>query len=104
MNQRRHRRLPVNLPIRVCATRGAHIDRETGRMVDVSEGGLCFVGARYLAPGTSVAVEFADCRISGEVKHCSLRTYASRVQFVTGVQVQQVDAGQESWKGLTVAS
>lgn len=101
LSQRRHPRLPVNLPIRVAAQRGDRQEDETGRMVDVSEGGLCFIGTRYLPPGTSVAVQFADCRLSGEVRHCKLRNYASRVQFVTGVAIQQVEAGQDSWKGLT---
>ncbi len=100
---RRHSRYAADLAIRVCAVRGTRVDRETGRMVDVSEGGLCFVGARYLPPGTSVNIEFEDCRLVGEVRHCRLREYAASVQFVTGVRIQQVLDGQDSWKGLTQA-
>jgi hypothetical protein len=99
--QRRHSRFAADLAVHVFATRGARVDQETGRMLDVSEGGLCFLGARYLAPGTSVRIEFEDCRLIGEVRHCRLREYAARVQFVTGVRIQQVLGGQESWKGLT---
>jgi hypothetical protein len=81
--------------------RGTRLEHETGRMVDVSEGGLCFIGARYLPPGTSVNIEFEDCRLAGEVRHCRLREYAARVQFVTGVRIQHVLDGQEAWKELT---
>jgi PilZ domain len=102
--QRRHSRYAADLVIRVCAVRGTRLEHGTGRMVDVSELGLCFVGPRYLPPGTSVNIEFEDCRLVGEVKHCRLREYAAHVQFVTGVQIQQVLDGQDSWKGLTQAS
>jgi len=98
---RRHSRVAANLAVQIYATRGARVDQETGRMLDVSEGGLCFLGARYLAPGTSVRIEFEDCRLVGEVRHCRLREYAAHVQFVTGVRIQQVLGGQESWTGLT---
>jgi hypothetical protein len=101
--QRRHARYAADMAIRVSAVRGTRTDHETGRMVDVSEGGLCFVGARYLPPGTSVTIELSDCSLSGEVRHCRLREYARNVQFVTGVRIQQVLEGQESWKGLTQA-
>jgi hypothetical protein len=98
--QRRHSRYAAELAVQVYAVRGSRTDHETGRLVDVSEGGLCFVGARYLPPGTSVNIEVEDCRLLGEVRHCRLREYAAHVQFVTGVRVQQVLNGQESWTGL----
>jgi len=98
---RRHVRYAADTPIQISAIRGVHTNRETGRMVDVSEGGLCYVGAHYLAPGTTVNIEFQDCRLAGQVRHCRLREYASRVQFVTGVQIQQVLDGLETWKSLT---
>jgi PilZ domain len=101
IEQRLHPRLAANLAISVSAKRAHRTDRETGRVLDVSEGGLCFVGARYLPPGTSVKIEFADCSLLGEVRHCRLRDYAARVEFVTGVQVQQIETGQESWRSLT---
>ena len=104
IEQRRHPRLEANLAIRVSAIRAERLDLESGRMVNISEGGLCFIGARYLPPGTSVKIEFADCSLRGEVRHCRLRDYASRVEFVTGGQVHLVEAGQESWRGLTHAS
>jgi len=99
IDQRRHPRLPVNLPIRVWSTQGDRI-REMGRMVDISEGGLCFIGARYLPPGTLVLMEFGDWKVSGEVRHCSPRNYAAHVQFVTGVKIGHVEAGIESWKNI----
>jgi hypothetical protein len=101
---RRHARYAADLAVRVCAIRGTRRELETGRMLDVSEGGLCFIGARYLAPGTSVNIEFEDCRLVGEVRHCRLREYAARVQFVTGVEIQQVLDGLDSWKSLTQAT
>ncbi|HEV8037722.1 MAG TPA: PilZ domain-containing protein [Bryobacteraceae bacterium] len=99
--QRRHFRLTADLTVHVFATRGSRKDEETARILDVSEGGLCFVGARYLPPGTSVNIEFEDCRLTGEVRHCRMREYAAHVQFVTGISIQQVLNGQESWNGLT---
>lgn len=99
--QRRHQRYAADMGIQVSAVRDLHTEHETGRMVDVSEGGLCFVGARYLPPGTSVNIEFQDCRLMGKVRHCRLREYAANVQFVTGVQIQQVLDGLDSWKALT---
>jgi hypothetical protein len=98
--QRRHARYAADVPVQVYAARGARTDLETGRLVDVSEGGLCFVGARYLPPGTRVNIEFEECRLVGEVRHCRLREYAAHVQFVTGVRIQQVLDGQECWNGL----
>jgi len=100
LKQRRHSRNAADRAIQVNALRGTRVEPGTGRVVDVSEGGLCFVGTRYLAPGTSVKIEFEDCRLVGEVRHCRLRDYAARVQFVTGVRIQQVLDGQESWKHL----
>jgi hypothetical protein len=100
--QRRHARYAADLAVQVYAVRGSRADHERGRLVDVSEGGLCFVGARYLPPGTSVNIEVEGCRLAGEVRHCRLRESAAHVQFVTGVRIQQVLDGQESWKGLVV--
>ena len=100
---RRHSRYAADLAIRVGAIRGTRLEHETGRMVDVSEGGLCFIGARYLPPGTKVNIEFAECRLAGEVRHCRMREYAARVQFVTGVQIRQVLAGHDAWRSLTQA-
>jgi hypothetical protein len=99
--QRRHSRYAADLAIQVDAVRGTRLEHGTGRVLDISEGGLCFVGTRYLPPGTSVNIEFEDCRLVGEVRHCRLREYAAHVEFVTGVRIQQVLDGQESWRGLT---
>src|SRR5262249_15519218 len=95
---RRHIRHAIDLVARVSADRGDHVDHEPGRMVDISEGGLCFVGIRYLPPGTLVEVEFEDCRVSGEVRHCKMREYAPHTEYVTGVMVREVLAGHDSWK------
>jgi hypothetical protein len=99
--QRRHSRYAADLAIQVDAMRGNRLEHGTGRLLDLSEGGLCFVGTRYLPPGTSVNIEFEDCRLVGEVRHCRLREYAAHVEFVTGVRIQQVLDGQESLRGLT---
>ena len=72
-------------------------------MVDVSEGGLCFVCERYLPPGTSLRIQVADCSVVAEVRNCRLREYGSRFQYVTGAQVHSVLEGQEFWKDLTQA-
>jgi hypothetical protein len=98
--KRRHARYAADLAIQVNALRGTRLEHGTGRVLDISEGGLCFVGTRYLPPGTRVNIEFEDCRLAGEVRHCRLREYAAHVQFVTGVRIQQVLDGQESWTGL----
>ena len=99
--QRRHSRHTADLAIQVGAVRGTRVEPGTGRVLDISEGGLCFVGSRYLPPGTGVNIDFEDCRLVGEVRHCRLREYSAHVQFVTGVRIQQVLDGQESWKDLT---
>jgi hypothetical protein len=98
--QRRHSRYAADLAIQVDAMRGTRLEHGTGRVLDISEGGLCFVGTRYLPPGTIVNIEFEDCRLVGEVRHCRLREYAAHVEFVTGIRIQQVLAGQDSLKGL----
>ncbi|HLK22682.1 MAG TPA: PilZ domain-containing protein [Bryobacteraceae bacterium] len=100
LKQRRHSRFPADLALQVNAMRGTRVEPGTGRVLDVSEGGLAFVGTRYLPPGTVVNVEIGDCRLMGDVRHCRMREYASHVQFVTGVRIQQILDGQESWKRL----
>jgi hypothetical protein len=97
---RRHARFTANLPIQASTTRGTLVESETGRMLDASERGLCFVGARYLAPGASLKIEFRDCVLECEVKHCRMREYSSHMEFVTGVEVLRVAAGAETWKSL----
>jgi hypothetical protein len=100
IEQRRHVRYPANLPIRVVEVGGTDATQEHGRMLDVSEGGLCFVGQRYLAPGTSVQIQFEDCRLAGQVRHCRMREYSSRLQFVTGVEIQDILQGESAWREL----
>ena len=73
-------------------------------MVDVSEGGMCFIGSRYLIPGTPVGIEFENCRMVAEVRHCRLREYGAGNQFFTGVQVQQILEGVETWLALTASA
>jgi len=99
--QRRQTRRDADHMIRVSITRGSARQTETARMVDISEGGLCFIGSRYLIPGTSLGIEFGDCRIVAEVRHCRLREYGSISEFFTGVQVQQILEGVETWLALT---
>jgi len=99
--QRRQTRRDADHMLRVSITRGSARQTETARMVDVSEGGLCFIGSRYLIPGTSLGIEFGDCRIVAEVRHCRLREYGAISQFVIGVQVQQILEGVETWLALT---
>jgi hypothetical protein len=99
--QRRQTRRDADHMIRISITRGSARQTETARMVDVSEGGLCFIGSRYLIPGTSLGIEFGNCRIVAEVRHCRLREYGSISEFFTGVQVQQILEGVETWLALT---
>ena len=99
--QRRQVRRNTEQVIRVSLTTGSARQTETARMVDISEGGLCFVGSRYLIPGTSLGIEFAECRIVAEVRHCRLREYGAAGQFFTGVQVQEILEGVETWLALT---
>lgn len=99
--QRRHVRYPANHDIRVCAFRGDLRETKPGRMVDVSESGMCFVATRYLAPQTKVKIEFEDCVLMGEVKSCHMREYASQIEFVTGVEITEAIEGIETWRALT---
>jgi hypothetical protein len=99
--QRRHVRFPANHEIRVCAFRGDVRETKPARMVDVSEGGICFVSTRYLAPETKVKIDFEKCVLLGEVKSCHMREYGAQVEFVTGVEITQAIEGAESWNALT---
>ena len=99
--QRRQTRRDAEHVIRVSVTHGSARRTESARMVDVSEGGLCFIGSRYLIPGTSLGIEFADCRIVAEVRHCRLREYGTTSEFFIGVQVQEILEGVETWLALT---
>jgi hypothetical protein len=99
--QRRQIRRSADQMIRVSLPSGSAHQTETVRMADISEGGLCFIGTRYLVPGTSVGIEFADCRIVAEVRYCKLREYGAASQYFTGVQVQQILEGVETWLALT---
>lgn len=100
--QRRQTRRNTDHFVRVSTTtKGSARQTETARMVDISEGGLSFISSRYLVPGTSLGIEFGDCRIVAEVRHCRLREYGSSSQFFTGVQVQEILEGVETWLSLT---
>jgi hypothetical protein len=70
-------------------------------MVDVSEGAMCFISSRYLAPGTPLRIEFGECRIVADVRHCRLQEYGSGRQFVTGVQVHAILEGAAIWLAMT---
>jgi hypothetical protein len=70
-------------------------------MIDISEGGICFISSQYLSPGTFLDIDLGPCRILAEVRHCRLREYGSDSQFVTGVQIKQVLEGAEAWRALT---
>jgi hypothetical protein len=98
---RRQVRRKIDHAIRVSVTRGSGRQTETARVLDVSEGGVCFIGSRYLIPGTSLGIEFGDCRVVAEVRHCRLREYGSSIQFITGVQIQEILDGVETWLALT---
>jgi c-di-GMP-binding flagellar brake protein YcgR len=102
--QRRQVRLPADHHIRFTAVAGPARAPESARMVDVSEGGMCFVAQRYLPPGTSIRIEFGDCRLVAQVRHCRLREYGAISQFFTGVQVHEVLEGTETWTALTQAA
>ena len=99
--QRRQARLPANHVVRVSLNAGPARPAENARMVDISEGGMCFIGSRYLIPGTAVQIEFGECRMLAEVRHCRLREYGSVSQFFTGVQVREVLEGSEAWMAMT---
>ncbi|HTA71247.1 MAG TPA: PilZ domain-containing protein [Bryobacteraceae bacterium] len=100
--QRRQTRRNADHFVRVSTTTtGSARQTETARMVDISEGGLCFIGSRYLVPGTSLGIEFGDCRIVAEVRHCRLREYGTTSEFFIGVQVQEILEGVETWLALT---
>jgi hypothetical protein len=103
-NQRQHTRLSANHLLRVWPVKGTKQTGETSRVVDISEGGMCFIGSRYLAPGTLVSIEIGESRLLAEIRHCRMRQYSSRIEFVTGVQIQQVLDGPDDWKSLTAAS
>lgn len=97
---RRHVRFSANLAIRIVMVHGKTQETQPGRMVDISEGGMCFIGPRYLPLGSTVRIEFGECRLHAQVRHCHLREYGTHSQFVIGVQIASVEAGEESWSAL----
>lgn len=97
---RRHVRFSANLAIRIVMVRGKKQETQPGRMVDISEGGMCFIGHRYLPPGSELRIEFGECRLHAQVRHCQLREYGTHTQFVIGVQIANVEAGEDSWAAL----
>ena len=99
--QRRQARRNADHVIRISLNTGPTRPPENARMVDVSEGGMCFVGSRYLVPGTTVKIEFGACRLLAQVRHCRLREYGAISQFFTGVEVQQVLEGSETWTAMS---
>ena len=99
--KRRHARRNADRVVRISVNDGSTNQSETARIVDISEGGMCFVGSRYLAPGTPLRIEFGECRVVAEVRHSRLQEYGSNGQFVTGVQVWEVLQGAETWHALT---
>jgi hypothetical protein len=103
-NQRQHTRLSANHVIRVWAVNGTKQTGETSRVVDISEGGMCFIGPRYFAPGTLVSIEIGESRLLAEIRHCGMRQYSAHMEFVTGVQIHQVLDGPDHWKALTKSS
>jgi hypothetical protein len=99
--KRRHARRNSDRVVRISVSDGSTDQIETARMVDVSEGGMCFIGSRYLTPGTPLRIEFGECRVVAEVRHCRLREYGSNGEFVTGVQVWEILEGAEAWIAMT---
>src|SRR5260370_16510626 len=99
--KRRHARRNSDRVVRISVTDGSTNLTETARMVDVSEGGMCFIASRYLAPGTPLRIEFGECRVVAEVRHCRLREYGSHGQFVTRVQVWEILEGATAWMAMT---
>jgi hypothetical protein len=100
IENRRHVRLPVDITIQVYGLDGSPLESEPARAVDVSEGGICFVGARYMPPGGALKIEFDDCALEGTVRHCRLREYSAHAEFVTGVEIQRVLAGHATWNAM----
>ncbi|MGD0434876.1 MAG: PilZ domain-containing protein [Bryobacteraceae bacterium] len=100
IEKRRHARLPADITIRVSGFGGSPLESETARTVDVSESGICFVGARYMPPGRVLKIEFEDCALEGTVRHCRLREYSAHAEFVTGVEIQRVLGGIATWNAL----
>jgi hypothetical protein len=61
-----------------------------GRLVDVSEGGLCADVDRRIEPATVVQIESSDARVAGlaVVRHCRQKGMGYRVgiQFTSGLK------------------
>lgn len=100
IEQRKQARFTANHPIQVSTMRATQVETEAGRLVDVSQGGLSFIGARYLPPGAAVRIGLGECALEGQVRHCRMREYSARMEFVTGVEIQRVLEGEQAWKSL----
>src|SRR5579884_3914559 len=93
-------RFVVNLPVQIAAGQHSGFGNQTGRMVDVSEGGLSFICPRLLVVGTTVTIALENCRLQCEVRHCRPREFARRTEYLSGVAIQEVIEGLDVWRRL----
>lgn len=103
-NKRRHERFRANREVRVGRPNAPGRDVAAARMVSISEGGVCFISGRFFAPQESVRIEFENCQVIAEVRHCRMREYSATTEFVTGGEVQSVLEGSDTWESLLKAA
>jgi hypothetical protein len=89
MEQRLHPRWPANLDIALTRVDDPR-QTATGRIVDVSESGVCVRVLLQVLPGAIVKLEMADCALFGQVIHCC--HYSSAYEI--GIEVVRVLIGQ----------
>jgi hypothetical protein len=98
-DQRRFRRSGAKREIRVTTACGQAGEAEA-RIVEISETGLSFIGGQYFDPQAELQIEFDDCRLLALVKHCRERQYAADTEFMTGVKIQSILEGSETWEAM----
>lgn len=99
-DQRRFRRSGAKREIRVSTASGLAGGEAEARIVEISETGLSFIAGQYFDPQAEVQIEFDDCRLLAQVKHCRERQYAADTEFMTGVQIQSILEGSETWEAM----
>jgi PilZ domain-containing protein len=97
MNRRLDERYQTNLAVTV--TDIAAQDRvATGRIINISEAGVCAHLSMCLAPGTVVKAELEDCVLFGHVTYCD-----AEQAFRTGIEVVRVLIGESDLSRLVNA-
>jgi hypothetical protein len=93
-------RFAVNLPVRIGILEDPGASTSEGRIIDISESGLAFIGQDFLPLGAKISVECDGCLLHGQVCNLRAREYGSRPAYVIGIAINEVLTGAQIWRQL----